>query len=268
MERKEFIKILGLSAISAGMSPAVFAALKDRNSDEEICRLIWDKLCGTMGSVYKTEAFKYVHPKKGLPNVFIYGDSISIAYSQSVREELNNKATVIRLFKNGGSSHNFIENMEELQEKMFQPGLEKGWNFKWDLIHFNVGLHDLKYLKGKNLNKANGKQVSWIREYKENLNEICKYLKLNFPKAKLIFATTTPVPKNAKGRFEGDSVTFNTAALEVLKKYPDIIINDLYSFTKPNAKIWAQEPGNVHYNDLGFTQQGKEVARLITKELK
>lgn len=55
--------------------------------------------------------------------------------------------------------------------------------------------------------------------------------------------------------------------MEVLKTYPSIIINDLYAFTKPNLKEWAIQPGNVHYNELGKTEQGKEVARIIEENL-
>ncbi|KGL62314.1 SGNH/GDSL hydrolase family protein [Polaribacter sp. Hel1_85] len=267
MNRKKFIKIIGFSIFGIGIAPVAFAENIYRKINEKLCRLTWKKLCGKIGKVYKTDAFKYIHPKKDTPNVFIYGDSISIKYSSKVRGILKDKATVIRLFKNGGSSHNFIENMEKLEKTMFQPGLENGWNFKWDLIHFNVGLHDLKYLKGKHLSKKNGKQVSSINDYKSNLNEICNYLKKKFPNTKLVFATTTPVPANAKGRFEGDSIKFNKAALEVLNNYPEIIINDLFAFTKPHYEKWAQEPGNVHYNELGFNQQGKEVARIIVENL-
>ncbi|TWU44259.1 hypothetical protein Q31b_17950 [Novipirellula aureliae] len=237
-------------------------------SDKEICRVAWETLCGSkIAGVYKTDCFNYVHPAKGIPNVLLYGDSISIKYTSAVQKNLEGQATVFRLFKNGGSSDHFIPNMEKMHDAMFQPGLEGGWDFKWDLIHFNVGLHDLKYLKNGNLNKKEGKQVSSISVYKENLDGICKWLRSMFPNAKLIFSTTTPVPANAKGRFEGDSIKFNNAAREVLAKYPDIIINDLYTFTKPNIEEWAQEPGNVHYNELGFNAQGKEVARIIAENL-
>ena len=266
MKRTEFLKAMGFGCLGVSVIPEVFSANFNTKTNEEICRLQWETLCGNIGEVYKTDAFKYVHPKKGLPNVFIYGDSISILYTSEVRRQLKGKATVFRLFKNGGSSQNFIPNMEKLQETMFQPSLKEGWDFKWDIIQFNVGLHDLKYLKGKNLNKE-GVQVSSISEYKSNLINICNYLKSNFPKAKLIFATTTPVPENAKGRFEGDSIIYNKAALEVLANYPDIIINDLYTFTKPHLEEWAQEPGNVHYKDLGFLAQGDEVARIIETQL-
>ena len=266
MKRRDFTKILGTSILGGLITPKVFAESYAKKTDYEICKKTWEQLCGKIGKVYKTDAFKYVNPVRRKPNVLIYGDSISIGYSSTVRKILEEKATVIRLFKNGGASHNFIPNMDKMQKTMFQPDLKKGWKFKWDIIHFNVGLHDLKYLKGKHLNK-NGKQVSSIEKYKTNLEEVCNYLNTNYPKATLIFATTTPVPENAKGRFADDSIKFNKAALEVLENHPNIAINDLYTFTKPNRKQWEQEPGNVHYNELGKIKQGKKVAEVIAKYL-
>lgn len=261
MERKDFIKLFSVGAIGMTASPLAHAGLLHKKSDFETCKATWEDLCGKIGTVYKSDGFSYLHPSRK-PNVLLYGDSISIQYTSQVRTSLEGVATVTRLFKNGGSSHNFIDNMNELTETMFQPSLEKGWHFKWDVIHFNVGLHDLKYLKGKHLNK-NGVQVSSIEVYKDNLDAICKYLKETNPKAKLIFATTTPVPENAKGRFKGDSVKFNNAALEVLANYPDIIINDLYALTLGNQDEWAEAPGNVHYNAIGSTAHGKQVAQHI-----
>jgi len=258
MQRRNFIKKAGLGALGLGMAPAVFAGAKKSNA--KVCRRAWEELCPTDGG-----AFEYVHPRKGMPNVLLYGDSISIGYTQTVRETLKNKATVFRFQRNGGSSDRLIPGLEKMQRAMFQPYLEKGWNFEWDVIHFNVGLHDLKYLKDGKLDKENGKQVSSICEYKTRLKGICDYLQAKFPNTKLIFATTTPVPEGADGRFAGDSVKYNEAALQVLKNYPSIRINDLYAFTKPNHKAWAIKPGNVHYNELGKTEQGKEVARIIAE---
>lgn len=266
MKRDRFIKIIGFGALGLSMAPVAFAKSIYKKCDKQICQTAWEKLCGNIGKVYKTDAFNYVHPKKRLPHVFIYGDSISIAYSATVMSVLKNKANVYRLFKNGGSSGHFISNMNQMNEAMFQPYLDKGWKFQWDVIHFNVGLHDLKYLKGKHLNKK-GKQVSSISLYKDNLHCICQYLKRNYPEAKLIFSTTTPVPENAKGRFEGDSLIYNKAAMDVLLKHPDIVINDLYTFTKPHLEEWAQAPGNVHYKALGYSRQGQEVARVIAENL-
>ena len=50
--------------------------------------------------------------------------------------------------------------------------------------------------------------------------------------------------------------------------HPDILINDLYTYTKPHLEAWAQEPGNVHYKELGFKSQGEKVAQVIKAVLK
>ncbi len=264
MERRDFLKYFGASSLLLGISPSSFAGSLFKRCDEEICKAAWAKLCDYR---IKEAAYAYVHPQKRLPNVFLYGDSISIGYTLEVRKQLKDKANVYRIFRNGSSSHQFIPAMETMNRAMFQPNLENGWDFNWDVIHFNVGLHDLKYLKEGKLDKENGKQISSISVYKERLEGICQYLIKKFPKTKLIFATTTPVPEGADGRIVGDSIRYNKAALDVLSKYPSIVINDLYNYTKPNYDKWCINPGNVHYNEIGKQAQGEEVARIIKKNL-
>ncbi|PQV50204.1 lysophospholipase L1-like esterase [Jejuia pallidilutea] len=262
MKRRHFVKYLGATTLYMGASSCASFNLFGDRYDEEVAREAWKKLAN------KGEAFQYVHPNKKLPNVFIYGDSISIGYTPTVRKELEGKANVFRFHKNGQSSNKFIPFMETMKTTMFQPYLKGGWDFTWDVIHFNVGLHDLKYVKNGKLDRDNGKLVNSVEKYKENLHDICKYLLKEYPKAKLIFATTTPVPDEGDaGRFGGDSVKYNKAALEVLANYPSIKINDLYGFTKPNEKEWYIKPANVHYNELGKTEQGKRVAQVIAENL-
>jgi len=262
MNRRKFVKYLGASTLFVSASSCASLNLFGDKYDEEIAREAWKNLAN------KGEAFKYVSPNKKLPNVFIYGDSISIGYTPTVRKELEGKANVFRFHKNGQSSNKFIPFVEKMKTTMFQPYLKEGWDFTWDVIHFNVGLHDLKYIKDGKLDLENGKQVNSPEKYKENLDGICQYLMKEYPKAKLIFATTTAVPQEgADGRIAGDSIIYNKAALEVLAKYPSIQINDLYAFTKPNEKAWYIKPHNVHYNNLGKTAQGKHVANLIAENL-
>ncbi len=146
--------------------------------------------------------------------------------------------------------------------------MEGHWKFKWDVIHFNVGLHDLKYLNKKNdLDLENGKQVASLEEYAANLEAIIAYLKDLAPDATLIFATTTPVPENAAGRRAGDAVRYNQTALEVMAKHPEIQINDLYALTKPMQAEWWVEPGNVHYERVGQKAQAHAVASKIAESL-
>ncbi|WP_442511818.1 alpha-L-fucosidase [Novipirellula sp. SH528] len=224
----------------------------------------WAKLAGN--SVKRPE-FAFVENDPSLPNVLIYGDSISIMYTQRVREKLSGKANVYRLYCNGGDSGSFVPKMTKMHDAMTDEKLDQPWTFDWDVIHFNVGLHDLKYLSGNRLNKKNGKQVSSLQDYQKNLGDIVAYLKKLAPDAKLIFATTTPVPEGEPGRFAGDAEKYNKVAENVLLKFPEIAINDLYSFTKPHQPQWWSKPGDVHYKTEGRNAQGDEVARIILESL-
>lgn len=211
--------------------------------------------------------FAFVENDPALLNVLIYGDSISVGYTQRVRENLSGEANVYRIHLNGGESGSFIPKMRAMHETMQDESLDHPWTFTWDVIHFNVGLHDLKYVFDGNLDKERGEQVASVGTYTENLEAIVAFLKHRSPSARLIFATTTPVPAGAKGRFAGDAAIYNAAALAVLRDHPDIRINDLYHLTKPNQERWWTKPGNVHFNDAGKAAQADQVSRIIRKSL-
>lgn len=215
----------------------------------------------------KSPEFSYQTNNPELPNVLIYGDSISIQYHKELREKLTGKANLYRLPWNGGDSSTLILKMTKLHETMGNPDLDAPWNFKWDVVQFNVGLHDLKYMDGKKLDKKAGKQVSSLRDYEKNLQSIIPYLRELAPGAKLIFATTTPVPEGGNGRVAGDAIRYNQVAAKVLKENPDIIVNDLYSFTKPNQPKWWTKPGNVHFNAKGQKAQAEHTSEVILKAL-
>jgi len=113
--------------------------------------------------------------KPGLPRVLLIGDSISIGYTLPARDALEGKANVHRIPENAGPTTNGVQNID--------AWLGKG---KWDVIHFNFGLHDLKYMFD------NERQVT-PADYERNLRRIVFRLKQTG--AKLIFAATTPVPE-------------------------------------------------------------------------
>ena len=176
-----------------------------------------------------------------LPRVLLIGDSISMGYTLPVRTLLKGKVNLHRIPTNGGPTTRGVENIEQW--------LGKG---KWDMIHFNWGLHDLKYINGKH-------QVS-IAEYEANLKKLVKRLKKT--NAKLIWCSTTPVPLNVNPpRKNEDVLKFNQVAAAIMKN-EEVEINDLYSFAKERlTKI--QRPDNVHFTSEGSQVLGKEVARVI-----
>lgn len=225
----------------------------------------WDSLISP--AFARSPEMAYVENDANLPNVLLYGDSISIHYTQEVRELLADKANVYRIANNGADSRAFILRMNAMLNTMTAPNVQDHWDFDWDVIHFNVGLHDLKYLYKGKLDLENGTQVRSVADYKTNLAGIVAYLKKLAPNAKLIFATSTPVPQGAEGRVAGDAAIYNTGALEVMAQYPEIDINDLFSLSKPNQQLWWVKAGDVHYNSKGQQAQGQQVASFIDAAL-
>ena len=138
-----------------------------------------------------------------LPRVMIIGDSISVGYTDGVREELAGKANVYRVPGNAGPSSSGVQHVDE-------------WiafgNGHWDVVHFNFGLHDLKLGTGGKDNRpypsADGHQVP-LDEYERNLRQIVAKLKRTG--AKLIWCSTTPIPQGKLDplRHPGDEVTYN-----------------------------------------------------------
>jgi lysophospholipase L1-like esterase len=186
-----------------------------------------------------------------LPRVLLIGDSISIGYTLEVRARLEEKANVHRIPENGGST---LDGLAKL-DRWLGDG-------KWDVIHFNWGLHDLKHWKDRKLDLA-GPQVAPVEVYEKNLRELVTRLKATG--AKLIFATTTPVPEGSAGRVAADEIKYNEAALRVINE-AGITIDDLHAVAAAKlAEI--QLPKNVHFRPEGNRVLGARVAESIAKAL-
>ena len=189
-----------------------------------------------------------------LLKVLIIGDSISIGYFKPLQERLKDIAVIVH---NEGNAQHTAYGLKKLDEWLGDT--------RWDVIHFNFGLHDLKYVdaRGRNTSVETGKQQIPVEQYERNLDEIVRRLKKTG--AKLIFATITPVPDGTKIRAKGDAVIYNRAAERVMKQH-GIPINDLYSFALPRLKE-IQRDSNVHFNPKGSEQLAEQCAKSILKAL-
>lgn len=200
-----------------------------------------------------------------LPNVLLIGDSISIGYTMGVREQLKGRANVFRPCSTDGTK--FI-NCGDTAAGIEKLGEWLGGR-KWAVIHFNWGLHDLKYMaegeKGKQaLDKVKGKQVRSAADYAKNLELLVTRLRATG--ARLIFATTTVVPEGEPGRVAGDDLKYNAAALEVMKRH-GVEVNDLHALTRGFGPEMFSKPANVHYSDAGSQRLAEQVAGAIRKAL-
>jgi len=203
-----------------------------------------------------------ITPNPTLPNVLLLGDSISIGYHSAVSEGLSGKANVFRPWntKNGAA-----ENCSDTSNGVAKLDAWLALNPKWDVIHFNWGLHDIKHVKAGTSEVSSNPEDPSLRtlaEYQANLEAIIPKLKATG--AKLIFCTTTPVAPETKGPFRRDEdvVTYNAAAIKIMEAHA-VAINDLYSFAKPQLdKI--QLPVNVHYSPEGSKVLGAEVVKKVS----
>jgi len=138
---------------------------------------------------------------------------------------------------------------------------------KWDVIHFNWGLHDLKYMDKNGRLRAReggGKQQVPLEEYEKNLEKIVE--RLEKTGATLIWCSTTPVPEGASGRIPGDEIKYNRVAARVMKTH-GIRIDDLYSFAASRLRK-IQRPRNVHFTAEGSKALAEVVARSILGALR
>ena len=202
-----------------------------------------------------------------LPRVLLMGDSISIAYSPIVRRELKDVANVHRVPANCGATKTALSDYGLVR------WIKEGE--KWDLIVFNHGVHDASYRFEGGLDKdkdgnyaspARGcKPYVSVEEYEKNLHTIIAVLKKTG--AKLIFATTTPIPNSLAEKYvENSELPYNEVAKKVMKE-EGVEIVDLWSAVKPGQDK-LQISRNVHFNDDGSEFLGKIVAEAIRPKLK
>ncbi len=99
----------------------------------------------------------------GLPRVLLIGDSISQGYMLPVREMLKGLANVHRLPVHCGDTGRGIRLLDT-------------WlgTDPWHVMHFNFGLHDLKYInaKGEMVPPEQGRIVTAVSVYENNLRRL------------------------------------------------------------------------------------------------
>ena len=243
------------NAKEAAAQAAAKKAAQDKVVDERYAALIaklspeeqaWEKvLQGQLGNFYlplhkrdkiagKSNAWDFVKDDPKLPRVLLIGDSVSRGYTQPTRKALAGKANVHRAPANCGPTASGLKNLE--------VWLGAG---KWDVIHFNFGIHD---------------RATPAADYVKRLEEIVT--RLEKTGAKLIWASTTPIPDNPAQKQTAQSVVDkNALAAEVMKKH-GIPTDDLFGAMTPRLKEF-QPPLDVHYTGAGYDFLGAKVGESV-----
>lgn len=202
--------------------------------------------------------------------ILLVGDSISVGYGNLV-QALMPGWHVDRLNTSEGIHHpNFL--------RLLEIALEQ---YPYRLIHINNGIH----LHGQT-----------VEQYAQNLSKVFVWIHMTAPKAKIIFATTTPLSR----RLEEDELTgfdarhftmgdripldrdalkagywitdekaseiyrkLNEAAAAICKDY-GIPVNDLYRLCVSEN---LQKSDGVHFQEDGYRRLAAQVAEALKREL-
>lgn len=193
--------------------------------------------------VGRSNAWDFVKDDPTLPRVLLIGDSVSRGYTQAVRTALAGEANVHRAPANCGPTASGLKNIDAWLASA--PG-----DTKWDVIHFNFGIHD---------------RNTPVADYASRLERLVE--RLEKTGAKLVWATTTPIPDApAQNQTAASIVERNAAAAAIMEKH-GVAVDDLFAFITPRLAE-AQLPNDVHFKAEGYDLLGRQVAESIRAALK
>ena len=174
----------------------------------------------------------------------LIGNSITRGYYGKVEAALKEKAYVGRLSNSKSVGDPAL--IEELTVVLK--------NTKFDVIHFNNGLHGFDYTE---------------EEYDKSFTKLIKIIRKYAPKAKLIWATTTPV-RTGEGMKEFAPITErlkirNQIALKHIN-YAGIEVNDLWKVVIDHPEYYAGGDGTLPI-DAGYSALANQVIKVIKNVL-
>lgn len=179
-----------------------------------------------------------------MKKIILIGDSIRMGYDKYLTEQLEGQAEVFYPSENCRFAQYVLRHLHDWKNNHNFPD-------DADVVHWNAGLWDSLTLFEDGI-------LTPVEVYKDTIKRIDKRIRLLFPKAKVIFATSTRVIEerfpepNVSIRRNADTEMLNAAAIEALKD-TDTVINDLYTLTA-NAPI-------EYYSDMThlYTKEGTEL---------
>jgi lysophospholipase L1-like esterase len=187
-------------------------------------------------------AWDFVRDDPALPRVLLIGDSVSRGYTQAVRKALAGRANVHRAPANCGPTASGIKHIEAWLASA--PGGDR-----WDVIHFNFGIHD---------------RNTPVKDYVARLEQLVE--RMERTGAKLVWATTTPIPDDPEKKQTAASIgERNAAAADVMRRH-GVAVDDLHAFITPHLAE-VQPPQDVHFTGKGYDLLGGQVAAAVLAAL-
>jgi hypothetical protein len=180
-----------------------------------------------------------------LPRVLLIGDSIARDYYPEVEKRLAGKAFVARL-----ATSRFVADPVLLKE--IESVLDGA---KFDVVQFNNGMHGWQHSE---------------EEYRKAFPKLIKTIRAHAPKARLIWATTTPlrngkdVTWDTKAEYSDERIAArNAIAAEIVavRKIPTV---DLNAAVRGHPEFHSD---NVHFNGQGTQLLAAQILEAVGKLL-
>lgn len=161
--------------------------------------------------------------------MLVVGDSVSNGYFSALKRNLS-------------ASHQVVHAPGNNDNTNWGHRCLRGWlgadRARWDVVAFNFGLHDLAYPDNEHLP---------LEIYARLLGNITAQLRADAPRARLIWATTTPVPTDPPpeggkpctlipGRLESSVLAYNRAAAGVIAAHRGVAVCDLHGTQHARAR--------------------------------
>ena len=181
-----------------------------------------------------------------MKKILLIGDSIRQGYDKYVRMAFEGEAEIYYSSMNSRFSIYVLREISYWKEQLKLDDTV-------DCVHWNAGLWD-------DLVWHDGKHLVPIELYADYIDRICLEIKRLFPRAKIIFATSTPVQEHlfkTTKRYNSDTEKYNAVAVEAVLRHGGEI-NDLYG-------LMSALPDSYH-SDLThyYTKEG---TRVLTEQV-
>lgn len=179
-----------------------------------------------------------------MDTLFLLGDSIRMFYARDVERELAGLLKVVTPGENCRFTLYTLRNICEWAKEVGDPR-------DVAVIHWNNGLWDATR------HTLDGECLVSLEEYARNLERILGELRGRFPRAKIIWATITPVAPALATPNNEDIDQYNRVALEVMARHR-IPVNDLHA-------LIAAHPEYLRDDLIHETEEG---ARALAAQVK
>jgi hypothetical protein len=176
-------------------------------------------------------------PNAALPNVLLVGDSITRAYYAATAKALEGRANVY-----------YFATSVSVGDERLQPQLAEYFRMiavPFVVVHFNNGMHGWGYTE---------------EEYRRYFPELIEAVHRGAPKAKLVWATVTPVRKDKEGGATNARIDARNAIAAGFVKREGIAVDDQHALMMGHQDLHADD---VHFTPEGAELQGMQVAESV-----